>query len=60
MALMRGDGSLRPDADVEVPVFAELARYTGEFVSTTANAWAAVSRFVASGDLAAAGDWVPL
>jgi hypothetical protein len=60
VALLRGDGSLSSDAEVEVPVYAENAVYTGGFVSTVDTAWAAVRRFVGTGDLAAAGEWVAL
>ena len=41
-------------------MYTEPAVYTGEFVSTVDNAWAAVRRFIGTGDLAAAGTWVPL
>jgi hypothetical protein len=60
VALLRGDGSLPSDTEVEVPAYAEDAVYTGGFVSTVDVAWAAVRRFVGTGDLAAAGEWVAL
>lgn len=59
-ALLRGDGLLTPAKTLEVPVFAELASFTGEFASSVENAWRAVRRFVTSGNLADAGEWVPL
>lgn len=60
MVLLRGDGSCAREAALEVPVLEELAAFAGEFVSTVENARQAVRRFLASGDLAATGEWVSL
>jgi len=58
--LLVGDGSLPPDATVEVPIMDEDATFTGLFVMSVDRAWDAVRDFVSAGSPADLGVWYEL
>ena len=59
-SLLVGDGSVPPEARIEVPVMDELADFTGDFVMNVDRAWAAVRDFVRTGSAAGLGEWYEL
>lgn len=57
MALLRGDDSVPPDEEVEVPIIDEPSVFTGEVAMTLDNAWQLVQDFARTGSLDEYEDW---
>jgi hypothetical protein len=55
--LRRGDNSVSPDEEVEVPIMDDPATFTGMFVMTSDRAWELIQDFVRSGSVRNHGDW---
>lgn len=57
MSLLVGDGTVPPEAEVEVPILDELAVFTGDFVLTTDRAWELVLAFTQTWAAEPLGEW---
>lgn len=55
-----GDGTVAPDAEVEVVIMEEPAVFTGDVVLSTAHAWAVISGFVRNGQFGEPNEWIAL
>jgi hypothetical protein len=60
VSLLRGDGTVAPDAVVEVPIMDDLAGFTGDFVLSVDRAWALVRDFIRTGTPNDLGQWCEL
>lgn len=60
LSLLRGDGSVPPDAVVEIPIMDELAIFTGDFVVTLEHAWRLMREFARTGEAGDFGNWYEL
>ena len=55
--LLRGDGSMNSELQVEVPVYEEMSSFTGDYVSDVDRALGIVMRFAMGSDPDQLGDW---
>lgn len=60
VSLLKGDGTVPPEAAVDVPIMDDLAEFTGDFVLSVDRAWALVRSFARTGVPAALGEWCEL
>jgi hypothetical protein len=60
MSLLHGDGSVPPDATIEVPIMDDLAVFAGDFVLTLDHAWRLMREFSRTGEVDDLGDWYGL
>jgi hypothetical protein len=58
--LLVGDGSVPPDATVEVPIMDEDGVFAGNFVMSVDRVWTAVRDFVRTGSTGGLGEWFEL
>ncbi|WP_020136589.1 hypothetical protein [Streptomyces sp. 351MFTsu5.1] len=57
ISLLVGDGTVPPEAEVDVPVMEELAVFTGDFVLETDRAWELVLDFTQTWAVGPLGEW---
>lgn len=58
--LRRGEGAVPSDVVVEVLIFDELARFSGDFVLTLEHAWRVLDAFIRNGSPGDPRDWCEL
>ncbi|BCJ75951.1 hypothetical protein CS0771_54950 [Catellatospora sp. IY07-71] len=57
VALLAGDGTVPPDAVVDVPILDDLAQFTRAFILSIDPAWDSVQPFTRTGSPSELGEW---
>lgn len=60
VSLLVGDGTVPPEATVDVPIMDDLTVFTGDFILSVDHAWDIVENFVRTGTFEELGEWCEL